>query len=264
MADQCFAIVSPYQGTPLNEVARLSLARTAEVMSRHRWIFALPEGTDLVPLKEVCGDIEARFFDPGFFESKKTAQLFYMLPELYEAFSDFDYILIHQPDVYVFEDRLDEWMKRMADNNWDYIGAPWFDHQWLRFAKNPIARLPWHWLLREKVGSGGFSIRTPKKFARIARRNRALITRLASFVPEDIWWCQLAQFFGEPIKRPSVETAANFAFETECERCLELNSRQMPFAVHGWNRHEWDFWRDRIPGAAEIYDDLVSRGIRPI
>lgn len=259
-----FAIVSPYQGTPLNAVSKLSLSRTAAVLRGRRWIFALPEGTNWKFLEEVCGPIEVRFFPARYFVSKRAAQLFYMHPDFFAAFSDLDYMLVHQPDVYVFEDQLDHWMNYMAENQYDYIGAPWFDHEWIRFARNPIARLPWHWLLREKVGSGGFSIRNPKKCADIADRHLKLITRLSSFVPEDIWWCQLAQKVGETFRRPPAEVAARFAFETQCERCLQLNNGQMPFAVHGWNRHDWDFWRERIPETRSIYEQLAQQGIKPL
>jgi len=258
------AIVSPYQGTPLDAVSRLSLRRTAEVMPGHRWIFALPEGADLSELRSVCGNIEARFFPCEFFVSKRAAQLFYMHPLFFEAFLEFDYILIHQPDVFVFEDRLEEWVHRMAANHWDYIGAPWLDFQWLRFAKNPAARLPWQWWLREKVGSGGFSLRNARKCAAIAREHLPVIQRLSSFVPEDVWWCQLAQMVGANLSRPPVEVAAHFAFETECEKCFHLTNGKMPFAVHGWNRHDWDFWRERIPGVTGVYDELSNQGFSPL
>ncbi len=264
MTNPTYAIVSPYQGVPLNSVAKLSFERTAKLMGNHRWIFALPTGTDLTPLNDVCGDIEARFFDPGYFVSKRAAQLFYMHPPLFEAFSDFDYILIHQPDVYIFDDQLDYWMNYMAENNYDYIGAPWWNHEWLQFAKNPLSRLPWHWLLNNKVGSGGFSIRNPRKFAKIAHKNLKLIKKLSAFVPEDIWWCQLAQWFGEPISRPKPEIAASFAFETQCIKCLDINGGKLPFAVHGWNRHDWSFWKGKIPGVDTIYDELAKQGVKQL
>jgi len=258
------AIVSPYQGTPLNDVSRLSFERTASVLSRHRWILALPEGTDLAPFKEIRHDIEARFFPPRYFASKRAAQHFYMHPDFYDAFSDFDFILIHQPDVYVFDDQLDYWIGFMSENKYDYIGAPWWDHEWLKFARNPIARLPWHWMLNQKVGSGGFSIRNPKRLSEIAKEHMTLIRYLARFVPEDIWWCQIARLCGSPLHIPSPEDAARFCVETQCARGIALGNGTSPFAVHGWNRHDWDFWRGRIPGVEAIYDDLAKNGVRPI
>jgi hypothetical protein len=264
MEQQKFAIVSPYQGLPLNSVSRLSFSQTARIMPGHRWIFALPQGADTSELRSLRGDIEFRFFPQRYFVSKRAAQLFYMHPTFYENFSEFDYILIHQPDVYVFNDHLAEWVRHMSENSWDYVGAPWLNHQWLNLARNPVARLPWHWMLREKVGSGGFSIRNPRKFAKIAKRHTRLIKRLAAFVPEDIWWCQLAQKVSAPVRRPPARLAAHFAFETECDRCLELTQGVMPFAVHGWNRHDWDFWRERIPGVEAIYNELGTQGVSPI
>lgn len=264
MAQLTFAIVSPYQGTPLNDVARISFSRTAKILAKHRWIFALPEGTSTSELCSLKADLEFRFFPQYFFVSKRAAQLFYMHPIFYDAFSDLDYILVHQPDVYVFQDQLSCWMDYMSTNQYDYVGAPWLNHEWLRFARNPMARLPWHWFLNEKVGSGGFSIRNPKRFSQIARRYYKLIKRLSSFIPEDVWWCQLVQMVGESVRRPPADVALRFAFETQSQRCLELNNGLLPFAVHGWNRHDWNIWRELIPGASGIYHQLSLRGVEPL
>lgn len=260
-----YCIVTPHQGPPFNDVALLSFRRSAEILSKHRWIFAVPHGTDMGPFREIAPQAEARYFPAEYFSSKRSAQWFYMHPEFFDAFADFDYMLIHQLDVYVFEDQLEHWVNEAEKNQWDYIGAPWLEHQWLRFAQNPLARLPWHWWLREPIGSGGFSLRKVST-CREACREDALIIRnfLRHFVPEDIYWCQLAQKLGTEFRRPSVETAAHFAFETECERLLQMTHGKLPFAVHGWNRHDWDFWRNRIPGASAIYERLAAAGVKPL
>jgi hypothetical protein len=260
-----FCIVTPHQGPPFNDVALISFRRSAEVLAGHRWIFAVPHGTDMAPFREIAPHAEARFFPAEYFSSKRSAQWFYMHPDLFDSFADFDYLLIHQLDVYVFEDRLAEWVARAEANDWDYIGAPWFGHQWLRFARHPLARLPWHWFLRESVGSGGFSLRKVSTCRAASRKDAGLIRRfLRHFVPEDIYWCQLAQWLGTRFRRPSPEIAASFAFETECERCFAMNDGSLPFAVHGWNRHDWEFWRNRIPGAAEVYERLAASGVSPL
>jgi hypothetical protein len=258
-------IVTPHQGPPFNDVALLSFRRSAEVLSNHRWIFAVPHGTDMGPFREILPHAEARYFPAEFFSSKRSAQWFYMHPEFFDAFADFDHILIHQLDVYVFEDQLLHWVGLAEENGWDYVGAPWPNHQWLRFAQNPLARLPWHWWLNEPVGSGGFSLRRVSKMREASRKDERVIRRfLRHFVPEDIYWCQLAQKLGTEIRRPAANVAAKFAFETECDRMLDITEGKMPFAVHGWNRHDWDFWRKRIPGAAVIFDRLTANGLRPL
>lgn len=260
-----FCIVTPHQGPPFNEVALLSFRRSAEVLSAHRWIFAVPHGTDMTPFREIAPNAEARYFPKEYFSSKRSAQWFYMHPELFDAFEDFDFILIHQLDVFVFEDQLQHWVDQAVENNWDYIGAPWLNHQWLRFANNPLARLPWHWLLNEPVGSGGFSLRRVATCREASRKDAWIIRKfLRHFVPEDIYWCQLAQKLGTAFHRPPIEIAAKFAFETECDRCQQMTGGKMPFAVHGWNRHDWEFWQDKIPGAEEIYAKLAASGVKPL
>ena len=260
-----YCIVTPHQGPPFSDVALLSLRRSSSVLATHRWILALPDNTDLAPYRVIHPNIEARYFPSHYFESKRSAQLFYMHPDFFGEFTDFDYILIHQLDVYVFEDQLEYWVNFADQNNLDYIGAPWLNHQWLHFAKNPLARLPWQWLLNETVGSGGFSLRKVKTCLDACSKNRFVIENiLKHFIPEDIYWCQLAQYMGSDIRRPSARDAARFAFETECQKCLEWNGGKLPFAAHGWNRHEWDFWRPIIPGSEAIYEELSSNGVKPL
>ena len=65
----------------------------------------------------------------------------------YTTFSAFKYILIYQPDSYVFRDELMEWCKE----GYDYIGAPWLEDNDEQIKLNG-------------VGNGGFSLRNIEKF----------------------------------------------------------------------------------------------------
>jgi hypothetical protein len=260
-----FCIVSPYQGTPLNSVALLSFTRTAKILTDVDWIFALPFGSDLSELHSVCGNhITVKYFPKYFFSSKRSAQHLYMHPLFYEAFACYDYILIHQPDVYVFHNSLQYWIDFMSVNKFDYIGAPWWNYEWLALARNPLARLPWQVIMNNKVGSGGFSIRRTRKFLAISQRYSILAQIVSNFIPEDIWWCQLVDLLGCRIHRPTADDAARFCFETQCSRNFEITGETLPFAAHGWNRHDWKFWRDKIPGALEIHTQLAAMGIREL
>ena len=79
---------------------------------------------------------------------------------LYEAFAEYEYMLIYQLDAYVFEDRLDEWCQR----GYDYVGGPWLCH-WSREVENLD-----HW----EVGNGGFSLRKVDTFLRVLTSPRLL------------------------------------------------------------------------------------------
>ena len=54
-------------------------------------------------------------------------------PSFYEKFSDYEYILIHHLDAYIFGGDLESW----CDAGYDYIGAPWrkpsIGRFWLRY-----------------------------------------------------------------------------------------------------------------------------------
>jgi hypothetical protein len=64
---------------------------------------------------------------------------------LYRRFERYEYILVHQLDVFVFRDDLAHWCAR----GYSYIGAPWFDGYY------PTPRNTRLW----EVGNGGFTLR---------------------------------------------------------------------------------------------------------
>lgn len=86
---------------------------------------------------------------PNFLLSWKGYNHFKISPEFYRRFSDFEFLLTVEPDVYVFRDELAFW----CSQGYDYIGAPWFH----RAAAHEPPRL-------KRVGNSGFSLRRRKAF----------------------------------------------------------------------------------------------------
>ena len=82
----------------------------------------------------------------------------------YDAFAEYEFILIHHLDAFVFSDQLGEWCAR----GFDYIGTPWFTYD----TDPPSPRF---------AGTGGFSLR------RIAACRAVLHSRARGVEPAEFW-----------------------------------------------------------------------------
>ena len=180
----------------------------------------------------------------------------------YEAFAEYEYMLIYQLDAYVFEDRLDEWCQR----GYDYVGGPWLCH-WSREVENLD-----HW----EVGNGGFSLRkvdtflrvltTPrllrkplKGTGRLAKENRK---RLNSNPLLIVWMafraltgyhntlnylisrnCQEDKAFAQCkynrlMRIPTAKEALGFSFDMRPETCYRMNGNRLPMGCHMWYKYD--------------------------
>jgi hypothetical protein len=208
-------------------------------------------------------------FDDSFFGSAAANNRLMLTPGFYQAFSNYQYILIYHLDALVFSDQLVEW----CNMDLDYIGPPW-----LPCPDTPYVTVP-------RVGNGGFSLRKIQGFQRVIRSRkywvepsqywadlcrgkpwyvryanlpRKLLKRLPRFNGarqemahwhlrndrrnEDYFWSDEAVRYYPEFRIPSVEVARRFAFEVAPRHCFELNGRQLPFGCHAWARYDRAFW----------------------
>ena len=175
----CAVVVPVYRNT-LSENEGVSFNRCLTVLGKHPIILVTYPELDMTAYREraiACGvDFSVRYFNRKRFTSVHAYNGLMLAPEFYDAFQDFDYILICQLDAYVFEDRLMEWCSK----RYDYIGAPIFapGSEDIRLAT---------------VGNGGFSLR------RVAAFQEAVLAKLSPFVrrkpnPYITWSKKLAYF----------------------------------------------------------------------
>lgn len=140
--------------------------------------------------------------------------------EFYKKFTAFEYVLIHQLDAFVFEDRLQEF----CEAGYDYYGAPW-----IYGTLNGKKRL--------YVGNGGLSLRRTQAVIKL------LETKHYEGGHEDA-------FFGEHktdfYKVAPMDVALRFAFETEVRNCYLINDKQLPFGCHAWEKWDYSFWKSFI------------------
>ena len=64
---------------------------------------------------------------------------------------------------------------------------------------------------------------------------------------EDIFWALVPT----ELKLPTIEQAADFAFDRKLELCYKINKNKLPMAAHGYDRkHRKEFWSRFIPKEA--------------
>lgn len=186
------AVVIPiYKESPAwNE--EISLRQTMRVLGTHPIILVCPKGLDISEYSKMCAEIRGRetmllceTFNPDFFKGIKSYNRLLLSESFYARFTDYEYILICQPDTYVFRDELVEW----CNKGYDYIGAPLFGE------KMDIKE--------GKVGNGGLSLRSVKTYLSYFKgtMNVIRISNIARWInfkgkPYTRWFVWLLMAFG--------------------------------------------------------------------
>ena len=242
-----------YKKTP-DRLEALSLARCAAVLGRHPIVFFGPRSLDYSAYRSALPAASVTAFDDRFFRSLPGYSELLVTPAFYEAFSDFDFLLVYQLDAFVFADDLGAWCER----DYDYIGAPWRDP------------LRCRWM---GVGNGGFSLRkvrpcldvlrsrhkvdpgvlwahvrrfTPNPLVRALKYHRKVLAHLgiASDVrwflrkwvrrgePEDMFWGLHAVRYHPAFRVAPVEEALHFSVEGGLEEAAGRYRERPPFGCH--------------------------------
>ncbi len=261
------AVVIPFHRPCPTPAEDASLRQTVGVLG-HRWPLVLlgPESLDASNYRKTAPEATVVRFPDTCFRSINDYSRLLLSKEFYQKFSNFDYLLICQLDVWVLRDELAFWCER----GFDWIGAP-VPARWDTEADGTIPAV---------VGNGGFSLRRVEAFrsilshsdarmysrkrllrflgnhwrnrefyrcliplARLAgignRRNRCLAHLRRKGGSEDMAYRELLRSeTPDGLLAPEIAEAARFALDGKPETFFELAGKKMPFAIHAWNRPE--------------------------
>lgn len=265
------AIVIPVYREPLPEEI-ISLRRCCEVLNRYTMFIVAPEELSLTSYEDIWQSYGLSYkverFAYSYFENIAGYNRLLLSEEFYIRFQEYDYILIYQPDAYVFADRLTEWCKK----GYDYVGAPLIGN---------FAEKEYYPEMPMRVGNGGLSLRRvqayldyfaseknvftskqiverislwKKPYTRIfvwllmmlGWRNRP--TSLAKHwkYNEDDFWSGVLDDTRYAMSKPLPEEALLFAFERFPKEMYAITN-QLPFGCHAWLKYQYeDFWKDHI------------------
>ncbi|MBR4981576.1 MAG: hypothetical protein IKY94_03335 [Lachnospiraceae bacterium] len=224
MKNKSVAIVVPIHKNQLNELEKISIDRLVNVFDNYDIFFAVPESTRL----RLPEGIYIEKFESKFFESLNTYSKLMLSKNFYERFLQYTYILIYQPDAFVFSNNLEYFCKL----DYDYIGAPWL---WGEYKFLDTDHTAWY------VGNGGLSLRKTEKFLKMIDDQKELIER--NIDAEDVF---LATMANEDFRIAPIDIALQFSFETRVRECFKRNENKLPFGCHAWEKYDLEFWKPYI------------------
>lgn len=246
-----------------------ALRQCVSVLARHPIHLVCPEGMDVTAYRRIAPDMPIDFIAPRWLCSVAAYNRLKVLPFLYRRYRQFEYMLTHELDAFVFRDELSDWCAR----GYDYIGAPWFEG----FSEaGPDARVV-------GVGNSGFSLRRIASCLRVGktfmkmRPTREIIRewrvrgiggptdllRVARDVVlgnnffgslngyrghEDFFWCNLVPSRFPWFHVAPYEIARRFAFEANPARLYRECGNTLPFGCHQWRVYEPEFWQSKVDG----------------
>lgn len=239
-------VLVPIYKPTLDTLEEFSLRHSLGVLSNHRQTFFAPRGLDISYYAERF-PAGYRFFDPAYFESTHAYSKLLVSEDFYRAFPLADYLLILQPDVYVFRDDLAYWLA----SGYDYVGAPWPGGLQLRIEAGRFAAVG-GLTTTAFVGNGGFSL----------RRREACIDLLGEFQDLAAWFYQTGSnedlFFSligglsSRFRIPNQLLASRFSVEVDPEYYIQLNAGTLPMGAHSFAKYSPEFWRTHIKDWPEV------------
>jgi Protein of unknown function (DUF5672) len=212
------------------------------------------------------------FLDDENFKSIATYNHMLLSEWFYKLFVDYDYILMHQLDSFVFRDELENWIKK----DYSYVGAPWFTY-------DENHNLTTNFM---GVGNGGFSLRKISHCIKVLKSTKKIHT-LSTCIFEAkkknntlYWLSGLKRFFilhsfktvrndqsvnedkifalaakrFQFFKIPKPHIALQFSFEAQPSLLYGLNNDELPFGCHAWEKYEPLFYKALIEPYGYIVD----------
>lgn len=262
----CIVVIPVYKSEMSNDEQK-SLLQCLTVLRRYPIVFVSPNKLNCNQYISICSNNNILFqrlsFDDSFFDGISSYNRLLLSRCFYEAFSDYEYMLIYQLDAYVFRDELESWCKK----GYDYVGAPLIGH----YSDVVFSD-------RMRVGNGGLSLRKVHSFlsffdssrnvyplSRIAdrigllekpfirvfiwlfmalgwRNKPSVVAKRWRYNEDEFWSCVLlntnyAMFMPTPFE------ALLFSFERFPSELYEMNGRKLPFGCHAWRKYQYDsFW----------------------
>lgn len=252
------AVVIPFYKDKLSAFEKIALEQARKVLFSYPIIAIKPESLILTGEINAFPFTDIISFDDNYFKDVQGYNALMLSDGFYKRFLDYEFILIHQLDAFVFSDELSYW----CNQPYDYIGAPWIRvAEYPDFIKAFKSKIQFYYHARfnvqkngfpspmqyeYRVGNGGFSLRRVKKFhdLSISMRHKmeSYLTRTEHEFNEDIFWGIEVNRRRKILKIPNYKKALKFSIELAPVRSFKLNNNQVPFGCHAWDKH-LDFWR---------------------
>lgn len=197
-------------------------------------------------------DLEYKFrnvhkFDDKYFKSTADYSELIESYQFWKRFSSYVYMLIHQTDCFLIDDKIEQW----ASQGYDYIGAP-------------IISTDARWKNVPCVGNGGLSLRKISKFtsmtsSKVYERHKDELVASPDREYEDLYFLQTCNKYFK-IDVPTVRLAAMFACDMNPDILLGNSPSIYPMGIHAFDKNI-PYWSKIIPelSSKELYDECYNR-----
>jgi hypothetical protein len=216
--------------------------RMFAVFSKRELTLVGPESIDLGYYKERYPSAKFITFQSTYFESVHGYSRLLLSKAFYEAFDDKEFLLISQPDVYVFRDDLDIWLQKP----YDYVGAPWPSGFSVKVNIGRFANEAGGTLLTAFVGNGGFSLRRIKQCIKLLEHDKEVANWFSESGSNEDLFYGLVGSAAVSFILPTPIAASTFAMETHPESLYALNGHTLPIAAHAFRKYSPRFWEQII------------------
>lgn len=245
----------------IDKFEEISLKQCFKILRKHPIRLVCPKGLDISHYKTIIPGIKVDFINPIWLESYRMYNKLRVSPLLYEKYSNYEFMLFYELDAFVFRDDLEFW----CDQDYDYIGAPWFEGYGNPKSNKIIG-----------VGNGGFSLKKIKSSLEVTLKykkkeffdifklfiepitlirdfpiflKRLLATKniSRSFYEDfnrndDFFWGFLVKKQFSWFKIADWKNAMKFSFEVKSRVLFKWNNQELPFGCHAWYKYDLDFW----------------------
>ncbi len=247
------AIVVPFYKTRLNELEMIAFNQLCYVLGDYPIYCVVPDSLDDLDC-EHYGMVSVVKFSASFFSCVEAYSELCMSAEFYEAFLEYEYILIYQLDAFVFSNRL----KEFCDKGFDYIGAP----------------VPgWCWNnLGYHVGNGGFSLRNVSRCLEVTHNKPLIFNRFKEeygdelaerfLIVEDCFFSYCGYKDDIDFRVPDLIDAFSFSIEFNINGIYEKIEDHLPFGCHRWHDNRFNVWWPIISRYGHrLCEDEINRRI---
>ena len=233
-----FCIVVPIYHEDIYDYEEISLKRLHDVIyiKDYDVFFIYPENINVDKYLNLYDNAICVGLESDFFKDTHTYSQLLINYNFYNTFSNYQYMLIHQTDSYLFRDEIEEW----CNKGYDYIGGPIISmlKEWSQDDIN-------NW--KPKVGNGGLSLRRICIFKDITNPNGALMkylnldqNLLDNICYEDSFFCNfISKVYIMNI--PDWYEAAKFSISLNPEEIYKT-LKIKPMGCHNFNLHK-EFWK---------------------
>lgn len=234
-------VTIPVYKKEMSEFEKVSFVQCCKILNKYNFSLICPENLDLINYKRILRKYNINYavekFDDKFFKNVKSYNELMLSVDFYKKFQEYEFMLVHQLDAYVFKNKLEYW----CNKDFDYIGAPWFESHNLSDKNSKLI---------EPSANGGFSLRKIQSFIDILENAGEVKAFIDEFIKEgvneDLFFSQYTRDIEKDFKVALTEDAIKFSFECQPERLFAMTGKKLPFGCHAWERYNFDFWEKFI------------------